>query len=264
MTQPYPLGMRQVDFYRTNGYIQLDDVLSHAEVDELAALTDEMNTALEAQLPPPEARAMYQQVFLQIVNVWQREPRFRRFTLNPRLAGIARRLIGCHRVRLWHDHLMTKMPGKDNRPTDWHQDTPYWPMNEPGAMSIWIPMQDVNLETGCMQFVPGSHHWDVHELIHLDGAKGRQDIFATANRPPEEVQRVYVPLKKGSVTFHNGLTFHAAGKNQGDQPRRVLSVIYMADGTTYRRHSHPVTDEIGTLAENEPFGGDMFPLLETL
>ncbi len=259
----YPLTMRQADFYRSNGYLQLDGVLTEAEIAELAGLTDEMNASLEKTLPPLAERGAYQQVFLQVVNVWRRDPRFRKFTLHPRLAGIARRLIGCQKVRLWHDHLMTKMPGRDSRPTDWHQDTPYWPMNEPGGMSVWIPMQDVELENGCMHFVPESHHWNLHEVIRLDNKEGVGILERVRDKSPEEVRRVYVPLKKGSVTFHNGLTIHAAGKNLSDKPRRVLSVIYMADGTTYNGNPHPVTDEIPDMAKGRAFDGDYFPVLGT-
>ena len=37
----------------------------------------------------------------------------------------------------------------------------------------------------------------------------------------------------GSVTVHNGLTFHAAGANQTDQMREALAIIYMPDGTRF-------------------------------
>jgi ectoine hydroxylase-related dioxygenase (phytanoyl-CoA dioxygenase family) len=260
----FPLTQAQIAAYRRDGFIQINDLLTQEEVDELAALTDEMNEKMLATMPPPDQRGEYQKVFLQIVNVWRRDARFQKFSLHPRLADVARRLIGCDRVRLWHDHLMTKLPGKDNKPTDWHQDFPYWPMNEPGPMSIWIPMQDVDMENGCMHFVPGSHNWNVHEIIYLDDSKPKEqnDIFSrVADKPAHEVQRVYVPLKRGSVTFHNGLTFHYAGKNMSDKPRRVLSIIYMADGTTYNGKGHVVSDEAGNLKVGEPFQGEFFPIL---
>jgi len=263
-TTAFPLTDKQVTFYRKNGYIQINDLLSQAEIDELAALTDEMNERVIATLPPESERSAYQKVFLQVVNVWRQDERFRKFTLNPVIADVARRLIGCERVRLWHDHLMTKLPGNDGRATDWHQDFPYWPMVQPGPMSIWIPMQDVDWENGCMHFVPGSHDWDVHETILLDKSTKDEsnDIFSRVkDKAPEDVQRVYVPLKRGSVTFHNGLTFHFAGKNLTDQPRRVLSIIYMPDGEIYDGKVHGVSDGAGGLKVGEPFEGEMFPVL---
>lgn len=260
-TAQFPLTDKQIQFYRKNGFVQIDNLLTPEEIAELGALTDEMNKKIEAELPPVEERGAYQQVFLQIVNVWQRDERFRKFTLHPRLASVARRLIGCDKVRLWHDHLMTKMPGKSGRATDWHQDFPYWPMNEPGPMSIWIPMQDVDWENGCMHFVPGSQDWDLKEVIYLDRPDEKQDIFEKVkDRDTQDMQRVYVPLKAGSVTFHNGLTFHFAGKNYSDKPRRVLSVIYMPDGETFNGNEHQVSQDAG-LKPGQPFDGPKFPII---
>ncbi len=262
-TETLPLSEQEIEYYRENGFVQVNDALTEAEIDELADLTDEMNAEIEKSLPPMEERAAYQQVFLQIVNVWRRDERFKKFTFHKGLADMARRLIGAEHVRLWHDHLMTKMPGKDGKPTDWHQDFPYWSIKQPGAMSIWIPMQDVDWENGCMHFVKGSHDWGINEVIHLD-AKEKEDIFDICkDRIPEKIERVYVPLRRGSVTFHNGLTFHMAGKNYSDKPRRVLSIIYMADGSIFNGNKHGISEEAGyTDADaGKAFQGEFFPVI---
>lgn len=260
-TETYPLTQKQIDFYRKNGYVQIDNILSQEEVDELQALTDEINAEMENKMPPEAERNLYQRVFLQVVNVWRRDERFRKFTFHPVLADVARRLMGADHVRLWHDHLMTKLPGESGRATDWHQDFPYWPIKEPGPMSIWIPMQDVDWTNGCMHFVPGSHGWDMHEKIYLD-TEEKVDIFdAVKGKDSLDIQRVYVPLKRGSVTFHDGRTIHYAGKNLTDQPRRVLSVIYMEDGSTFDGKDHPVTSEIDYLEPGKPFDGEHFPMI---
>ena len=257
----YDLTDGQIDFYSANGYIQIDDILTQAELDELTSFTDEMNEKVNADLPPMEERTPYEQVFLQVVNVWRRDERFRKFSHHPVLADVARRLLKADQVRIWHDHLMTKLPGSDGKPTVWHQDFPYWPMNEPGAMSIWIPMQDVDLANGCMSFVPRSHEWDVHEIVDLS-SKGPDGIFdLVKDRPAHEVQRVYCPLKRGSVTFHDGRTFHYAGRNTSNHARRVLSVIYMADGTTYNGNPHVVTDALSGFNKGDVLSGEMFPVI---
>ncbi len=273
-TQANVVTDAQVAFYQQNGYVQIDGILSLEEVEELRALTDEMNAEVQKTLPPLDQRNKYQQVFLQVVNVWRRDERFRKFTFHPRLAQAARSLIGAEKVRLWHDHLMTKLPGPSGRQTDWHQDFPYWPIAEPGPMSVWIPMQDVDLEMGCMHFVPGSHEWGIDQAIMLDREEAGDLFDLVKDKPAEEIRRVYVPLKKGSVTFHNGLTFHFAGKNYSEMARRVLSVIYMADGSTYVPRErppgyntdgvkvHPVTDEAGYLNTGDKFGGEYFPIIE--
>jgi ectoine hydroxylase-related dioxygenase (phytanoyl-CoA dioxygenase family) len=58
-------------------------------------------------------------------------------------------------IRLFTDQVLIKMPA-DAKPTPWHQDVTYWPMNEPGAFSIWIAIDDADESNGCMMFVPNS------------------------------------------------------------------------------------------------------------
>ena len=69
-----------------------------------------------------------------------------------------------------------------------------------------------------------------------------------------------VELKPGSCTFHNGLTFHYAGPNVTETPRRAMATIYMPAGTTYKSHPHIVGDR-GNLKPGEEFHGPLFPIV---
>ena len=71
---------------------------------------------------------------------------------------------------------------------------------------------------------------------------------------------VKVPLKAGSLTFHNGLCFHYAHANHSDQPRRVLALIYFPDGTTFNGNEHLCTKGHDFVA-GERIQGGLFPLL---
>ena len=37
----------------------------------------------------------------------------------------------------------------------------------------------------------------------------------------------------GGVTFHHGCTFHYAGPNRSDRPRRAFAIIYIPDYTRF-------------------------------
>src|SRR5437773_1727508 len=92
-------------------------------------------------------------VFLQKVNLWRDHEGMRQYVFGGRMAEVARRLSGSPRVRLWHDHALIKRP-RDSKPSPWHQDLPYWPMNEPGTLSCWMALDDVDRDNGCMEFIP--------------------------------------------------------------------------------------------------------------
>lgn len=264
MDSKYPLSQEKIDEYQKNGFVKIEKLLSPEEVDELKELTD---AAIETDVLDRSKKQQegYTAVFLQKVNMWRASEAFRKFTLSKRIADVAARLMGEQKVRIWHDHLMIKLPEKTSKATDWHQDFPYWPMEKEAgsAMSVWIPMQDVTVENGCMWFVPGSHKLGLSEVIQL-GTDGEEDILKVAEkRGFKDLQKVPVPLEKGDVTFHCGLTFHYAGPNKSDDRRRVLSVIYAPDRTIYNGNGHMVTDGLG-LKAGEVMAGEMFPEFERI
>jgi len=59
------------------------------------------------------------------------------------------------------DMLITK-EGRTETETPWHCDEAYWlkEMPDKRALSFWFPMSDVDVDNGCMWFVPGSHKED--------------------------------------------------------------------------------------------------------
>lgn len=254
----YPLSDQQVSFYRENGFIQLFDVLAP---DELAAareaLADADRLQLDARHHTSKLNSEYEKVFVQKVNLWLVHDGMRAYVHSPKIANIARRLAGFRQTRLWHDHALTKMPG-DSKESPWHQDLPYWPMVEAGALSCWMALDDVDVDNGCMQFIPGSHRWGRLEPIRLTDP---QDLFALT---PDAASRDFTPsvmrMPAGSCTFHDGRTFHYASANSTDRPRRAIVTIFMADGTTYSGARHVVSDRAG-LAPGSPFDGPLFPIL---
>jgi len=259
--EEYPISEEQVRFFQENGYCRLDGVLTMQEVEALRVALD---VAVEdrqkyARNEGPRTDDGYAKVFLQMVNLWERYPAVRAHVQSHRIGEIARRLARARSVRLWHDHALIKYP-RDSKPTVWHQDWVYWPMRETGALSCWMALDDVTVNNGCMSFIPGSHKLGPRDPIDL----GNADPEALLRLfPPGERSRfapVAVEMKAGSCTFHDGLTFHYAGANVTDAPRRAMVSIYMPGGTTYKKLEHLVGDR-GGFSEGEEIQGPLFPLV---
>ena len=68
---------------------------------------------------------------------------------------MAASLMDVDAVRIWHDQSLVKQAWAN--PTAWHVDTPFWSFNNREALSIWVALEDVTIENGCMYFMPGSH-----------------------------------------------------------------------------------------------------------
>ena len=257
----YPITEAQVQLYEENGFIQLHDVLPMKEVEQL-------RTALEIAVEDrrkfnlnegPRQDPEYAKVFLQMVNLWERYPSIRKYVLNRRIGEIARRLTRSSSVRLWHDHALIKYP-RDSKATAWHQDQVYWPMNETGALSCWMALDDVTVQNGCMSFIPGSHK--LGPLAPVDLGNAGTDSLLTLLPPglKSASSPVAMEMKAGSCTFHNGLTFHYAGPNVTGNPRRAMVTIYMPAGTTYKALLHLVGDR-AHLFPGDEIDGPLFPIV---
>ena len=182
--------------------------------------------------------------------------RYARHVLSPALGSIAARLEGVP-MRIWHDQALFKEPGKGNNKTPWHQDAVYWPHEDRWHQTtIWIALKDATTQNGCMAFVEGSQSLGPLEVVDLGDP---QDLFDQSPhlRP---VKPVPLPLQAGSVTFHNGLTFHYAGPNKSEAVREAFAIIYMPDGTSYDGAPHMVTDAQG-FAGGAALASDLFPLV---
>lgn len=252
------LSKEQIDFYQENGFVQVDDVLSADELQEFRQYIEEaMQEENQNAIKNNAQNGSYYRVLNQKVNTWRDHGGMARYAFHPRFAQMARQLTGADGIRFFHDHALWKMPG-DSKPTPWHQDLPYWPMDQDKALSIWIALDDVDENNGCMMFVPKSQ--TVGKLKGID-LVNPQDIFQfTKGTFVEEQRPVIVRMKAGSCTFHSGLTFHYAHANNTANPRRAFAIIFMPDGTVYNGQRHVVTDDCA-LTPGQPFAGGRFPRL---
>jgi len=130
-------------------------------------------------------------------------------------------------------------------------------MKENGALSIWIALDDVDESNGCMAFIPKSRNFGRVADIDLTRPK---DIFKAlkAGQKVEALKIMRMPA--GSVTFHDGLTFHYAHPNTSNHTRHALAIIYMPDGMIYTGKKHMVTDGLG-LNIGDELAGEQFPVL---
>lgn len=250
----------QVHFYQENGYVQLHNVLTGEELEQVReAVRVIFEAKIDAAHDMSGRNPEYDKVFAQRINLWELHEGIRRHTFNPKLAQMARRLSCAPWVRLWHDQTLIKNPG-DSKPSAWHQDWPYWPMRETGALSCWVALDDVDEANGCMAFVPKSHYLGALPPINLATPEGLFNLVPGDAGGRLATKAIFQPMKAGSCTFHNGLTFHYAGPNTTDRPRRAIITAYTPGDVHYTGAKHPITDPLG-LKLGDVLAGDRFPIL---
>jgi ectoine hydroxylase-related dioxygenase (phytanoyl-CoA dioxygenase family) len=248
-----PLELRER--FRRDGFVVVPGLLDAALLDRVAPAIDAAVARRTRTLLPVAERSRYEQSFLQCINLWEDTPEVRSLTFHPRVAEAAASLLEAPAVRLWHDQALYKEAG--GRETDAHQDQPYWPMNETDTVTAWVPLVDVDEELGCMGYVPGSHRAGLRKFVNIFLGEPYNILVDPALRgvPP-----VFVPVCRGSVAFHHGLTVHLAKANHSQRVRRVHTMIFFRDGST-RAHAgpHPSVDR-GQIRVGAPIASDATPI----
>lgn len=258
----HKLTPQEIDRYRTDGFIVIEDFLSQ---EELENWREALNEAVEKRngnkMPDRKEvfgkgddvdKSYFEAVFDQLINLWQDNNKMREIMLDERIGKMAAELAGVEGIRIWHDQALIKKPWAN--PTSFHLDTPYWSFSDRKALSIWVALDDVTYENGCLFFIPGSHHSTKLELSGI--GKNMGSIF---NAYPEFKLTKAAPgvMKAGSCSFHNGLTIHGAHANMTPGFRRAMTCAYMPDGSTYNGTQNILSDaKIATLKVGDLLNDD--------
>lgn len=261
---PDLLTDEQIAFYEENGFLKVDEMLTAEELEDLRDSVEQARRMKLDKAMDEVARnndESYGKI-LQVhrLNLWRDHEGIMRFVFNPRLAEMARRLTRSNGIRLFHDHLMIKTgESGESRPTPWHQDLPYFPMQQAGALSCWMALDDVDEDNGTLCFLPGSH-----KLPRFKGQGGiervtTEDIYR-AFPELESTEPYVVRMNAGSCTFHNANLFHLGTANRSNRERRAMIIVYMPDGTTHDDKGDPLTKPLG-FKEGDPIVGEIFPIL---
>ena len=208
--------------YNEDGFVHIEALLPadyitrHA--DEITRKVKELNTLHI----PMEERNTYQKAFIQVTNLWRHSEMVREFVFNETLARAAAALMGTRGVRMYHDQALYKEPSGGFTP--WHADQFYWPLASEKCVTAWIPLQDTPMEMGPLAFSKGSHRFTFGRDLPISDESEQQiqDALKAEGFPTIEK-----PFNLGDVSFHAGWTFHRAGPNTTDLPRKVMTIIYM-------------------------------------
>lgn len=219
---PFTLPEGAAAAYARDGCVRLEGVFDGDVLEHYGAEITQRVLDSHLERVPLEDRDTYHRAFLQVTNLWRRSERVKEFVLGRRLGRIAAELMGVEGVRLYHDQALYKEPGGGRTP--WHADQYYWPLDSTRCVTAWIPLQATPVEMGALAFALGSHHAEFgRDLPISDESDARlQDLVENAG-----FECVCEPYALGDVSFHAGWTFHRAGPNRTDTPRRVMTIIFM-------------------------------------
>ena len=213
--------------FREDGFVALPRFLSEAEVCELRTNVARFITDVVPTMPREEV--FFEErgdtaTLKQLQRMFNYDSFFRELMFGSRFEQLAATLLD-HEVRGVNMQYFNKPP-RVGQPTPPHQDGYYFMLEPNEAVTMWLALEDVDEENGCVRYVRGSHRRGLRShgrTQTLGFSQGLLD-FGTADDLENEVA---FPARPGDLLVHHALTVHRADGNQSaTRSRQALGFIY--------------------------------------
>ena len=221
----------QVQAYRRDGYLVVENVLTPRQLDTLHKVID---TLVQASREVTDHNQIYdlepthsadEPRVRRIKEPHNVHPAFREIAFSPKIAEILTPLIGTTSgIRYQTGKLNMKSAGY-GAAVEWHQDWAFYPHTNDDLLAIGLYLDDCGPENGPLMVIPGSHTWPISDH-HADG------VFCGAIDPTtagiDFSKAVMLTGKAGSMTIHHVRMVHGSALNTSNRPRRLLLFQYCA------------------------------------
>lgn len=216
--------------FRENGFVFIPGFLNALEVAEAKEHLDKL---IREQVPsmPPE-RAFYEDrddpsSLKQIQSLFEYDPYFEHMMFNSKFEALAALLLDDVVVGK-NMQYFNKVP-KIGQATPPHQDGYYFMLEPNEALTMWLGLDDVDEENGCVRYVKRSHLKGMrpHAKTQTLGFSQGMSDFGNAEDLANEV---WFRTEPGDLLVHHSLTIHRADGNKSmDRSRKALGFIYYAE-----------------------------------
>lgn len=209
--------------YDRDGFVIVRQFLPPAEFAELTRQLDRYITQVVPTLP--DSHAFYidrsRPETLKQLQHMQVDPYFQDYSSHPAWNALASALVG-EPVTAMPSEWFNKPP-HSNSPTPPHQDNYYFNLKPPHVITIWLALDRIDEQNGCLRYVRGSHREGVrpHGRSEVLGFSQGITDYSDADRERE----VPMILEPGDAIAHHGNTIHRADPNNSDRHRRAYAMV---------------------------------------
>lgn len=212
---PETLSVQQIQCYNQSGYIRPLDVYTGSEIDDVRSYFDDL---LQKTLAAGQDSYSISTAHMKHGRVYD-------MLTNPTIVNYVSDILGDD-VVAWGSHFFCKMP-RDGKAVAWHQDASYWPLSPSKAVTVWLAIDDADLENGCMKFIAGSQ--TSGHLTYQEADPADHSVLNQTVEDPEQYGDIVIDdLKAGQISIHNDLLLHGSDANDSDRRRCGLTLRYAA------------------------------------
>ncbi|HVU12366.1 MAG TPA: phytanoyl-CoA dioxygenase family protein, partial [Phototrophicaceae bacterium] len=222
----------EVEFFRDNGFLVIENALNPDEVDELRRDTVAICRGAYGRVrgiqrhAPDESDDDVMRNYLCIHFPHKLSPVMERYLAHPAIVDVLTHTISPN-VKCMQSMLFIKAAGKPGQA--WHQDEDFIPTRDRTLTGGWIALDDATLDNGCLWVIPGSHkHGILWDMKHQDDPRFdcTDESFGF---PYKDEDSIPVEVKAGAIVFFNGYLLHRSLPNtRTNGYRRVLVNHYMS------------------------------------
>ena len=212
--------------------------------DELGQLKDNLDRYVRDVVPHlPDGDAFYEDKSrpetLKQMNRIQQDSFFADYLHHPLWTAAAESLLG---EPAWnHGAEWFNKPPHTQHPTPPHQDNYYFCLTPPKVLTMWLALDQVDEENGCLRYIKGSHLLGLrpHNRTKTLGFSQGISDYGDADR----VRETPVPAQPGDVLIHHGNTIHRADANRSStRHRRSFGMVFQGnscvrDEAAFQRYS---------------------------
>ena len=224
------------DRFGEDGFVHLEGFFAPAQVAEVLANVERY--IREVVPVAPDTDVFYEdkerpETLKQLIRVHLHDDFFRCLLEEGAFPETAAQLLG-EPARPVNQQVFIKPPGGASRATPPHQDGFYFHLEPCIATTLWLALDDVDAENGCLRYVRGSHRRGVrpHQRTGTLGFSQGVSDFGTAHDVANEVA---CSVHAGDLIAHHALTIHRADENRAPgRPRRALGLVYYGSSARER------------------------------
>ena len=207
------LSPEQVEHFNRNGYIMGIPVYTSEEIARIRSYFDDLLEQVKAEggdsYSISSAHLRYGPVY--------------DILTEPRILACVRDLLG-ENVIGWGSHFFCKMP-HDGKSVAWHQDASFWPLSPSKTVTVWLAIDDADVENACMRFISGSH-WKGHLTYRPSSPEEHSVLTQTIENPQQYGTEACDELSAGEISIHSDLLLHGSAANESDRRRCALTLRY--------------------------------------
>jgi len=226
-SQPVDIEPLRESFHR-DGFVTLRGFLSGEELAELLAnlgryIREVVPTLTDGVFYEDKARP---ETLKQMQDLHERDDYFEKLFYGSKFEALAGGLLGGPVVGK-NLQYFDKPPGV-GRATPAHQDGYYFMIEPCEAITMWVALEQVDEENGCVRYVRGSHVKGVRDHARTQTLGFSQSII-DYGRVEDLAAEVAVPAQAGDLLAHHALTIHRAdGNHSATRTRKALGFVYYA------------------------------------